>query len=192
MSERHDARERAEICKDCWFWKEMACALPNPVNGVCANKRPIRARNSIKNKKSVEQAPLIPLAQGHSVGDFKPTEQVASARPERPFAPDDPEATFSIQQVRNSPASPPPKFREIRARQAAAAAAARPLESAVSIPVNEVESGTLISDAEDHYLVPAIIQSPAASVLPDMEQLRDRVRRRTAARIAQSQSARQS
>jgi hypothetical protein len=163
----------------------MSCALANPVEGVCANKRPVQGRRAAVRR--VDQPELTPLAAGHSV-DAHP----AAADTRAPFPADAPEATFSMAQLRQGQQPPasgtqlapaarrvagtPPSFREIRAGRVAAAA--RTPEAAVRIPVEELETGTLVADASSH--------APAATamMLPGMDQLVERVRQRTAARLS--------
>jgi hypothetical protein len=169
----------------------MSCALANPVEGVCANKRPVQGRRAAM--RPIDQPELTPLAAGHSV-DALPVAADAHA----PFPADAPEATFSMAQLRqgeqSSPAgaqlapparrvgNAPPSFREIRAGRVAAAA--RTPEAAVRIPVEELEAGTLVADASSH--------APAATamVLPGMDQLVERVRQRTAARLSRAGASR--
>jgi hypothetical protein len=163
----------------------MSCALASPENGVCANKRPVQGRRSAM--RGVDQPQLTPLAVGHAA---QPADE---PRRTTPFAADAPEATFSIAQVRDTVATPapqpdvvapaaptpirsaPPSFREIRAGRAAAAGRAPVAE--LRIPVAEVESGTLLSDAAAHA------PRAAQCVLPGIDQLVERVRQRTAARL---------
>jgi hypothetical protein len=194
----HDVRQRAVICQDCWFWKEMSCALASPVDGVCANKRPVQGRRATPQPA---QAALVPLAAGHAMdvaahavapvhAPVHPPVQPAPA----PFATDAPEATFTIAQLRapeSSAVAPqevestavrpirttPPSFREIRAGRAAAASRAPIAE--VRIPLGELENGTLLSDAASQDSVPS-------AMLPCMDSLVERVRQRTAARLNRS------
>lgn len=209
MPSEHDVRQRAVICQDCWFWKEMSCALASPVDGVCANKRPVQGRRAAATPA---QASLVPLAAGHARPEALPVQPAARvaaptahaapaahvaalhAAPE-PFATDAPEATFSMAQLRAEAAparqpatsvdatmqpirTSPPSFREIRAGRAAAASRAPVAE--VRIPVSELEGGTLISDAARH-------ERPGMTpVLPGMDQLVERVRQRTAARLGRA------
>lgn len=192
MPSEHDVRQRAVICQDCWFWKEMSCALASPVDGLCANKRPVQGRRATPQPA---QAALVPLAAGHAMDVAA---RVAAPAPGPvPFSTDAPEATFTIAQLRapeptgavphevgSSAVRPirttPPSFREIRAGRAAAASRAPIAE--VRIPLNELDGGTLMSDAERH--------EPAASaaMLPCMDSLVERVRQRTAARLNRSGS----
>ncbi len=164
----------------------MSCALASPENGVCANKRPVRGRRAAMQR--VEQPPLTPLAAGHAI-DSAPTQSP------QPFAADAPESTFSLTQARERvPVAPAstitatavpeavahtprslPTFREIRAGRAAAAGRTPVAELRISSSV--AESGTLIADAAEH--APHAMQC----VMPGMEQLVERVRQRTAARL---------
>ncbi len=178
----------------------MSCALASPTDGVCANKRPVQGRRSPVAKVAVDQPRLTPLAQGHGRVDVErpavAARQVAATDPSHePFAADAPESTFSMAQLRSSDAAAqpdavvdiaagprrttPPSFREIRAGRAAAAG--RTPVAEVRIPLAEVEHGTLLSDAHAH----APVASPA---MPGMDQLVERVRRRTAARLGRSGS----
>ncbi len=187
MPSEHDVHRRAVICQDCWFWKEMSCALASPVDGVCANKRPVQGR---RGTAQPAQAALVPLAVGHAVDDAAMAP--AAVESPVPFAADAPEATFTMAQLRAPTAAPvapqeiestavrpirtsPPSFREIRAGRAAAASRAPVAE--VRIPIGEIESGTLLSDAA-HHVGP--VGSPT---LPCMDSLVERVRQRTAARL---------
>lgn len=186
MPSEHDVRQRASICQDCWFWKEMSCALASPENGVCANRRPVRGRR-VQTPTPPQQASLVPLAAGHAAPVQAPMQPAARA----PFSERAPEATFSLAQVReqSQPAIPrpartpmadiaqrvrttPPSFREIRA----AAAASRAPIAQVTIPVAEVEGGTLTQLARRE----AAAQAP----LPGMDQLVERVRQRAAQRLS--------
>lgn len=187
-------RQRASICKDCWFWKEMSCALASPTDGVCANKRPVQGRAAGGRPIAVVQAALTPLATGHAVEASVP----AVTAPDEhgvaePFATDAPESTFSMAQLREQPVSmraprraapavpvrpTPPSFREIRAGRAAAAG--RAPEAELRIPVSELEGATLFSDATSH--APAA----TAALLPCMDSLVERVRQRTAARLSRT------
>jgi hypothetical protein len=168
-------RQRAVICQDCWFWKEMSCALSNPEAGVCANKRPVQGRRA-QQPKQPAQAALVPLAEGHA---------------REPFSTDAPEATFTMSQLRTPEPvaavpqevesaavrpirTAPPSFREIRAGRAAAAGRAPVAE--VRIPIGELEGGTLLTDA-------AQAQAAPSTMLPCMDSLVERVRQRTAARL---------
>jgi hypothetical protein len=170
------------ICQDCWFWKEMSCALASPVDGVCANKRPVQGRRSTPQPA---QAALVPLASGHAM------DVAARGATPVPFSTDAPEATFTIaqlrapettnvipQEVESTAVRPirtaPPSFREIRAGRAAAASRAPIAE--VRIPLDELDGGTLLADAARH-------DEGAASMLPCMDSLVERVRQRTAARL---------
>lgn len=78
----------------------------------------------------------------------------------------------------------PPSFREIRSGRAAAAARA-PIAQ-VQVPVEELDAGTLLADARSHVAPQST--PPVAMVLPGMEQLVERVRQRTAARLSRSGS----
>ena len=165
-----DARERAVICQDCWFFKEMSCALANPENGVCANRRPVRGRAG-KPKPSV-QPPLIPLAAGHALT--------------QPFSEATPEATFSMTALREPAAdqrvpaatpldvtqpvrSSPPSFHEIRSGRAAAAARVPVAEARIPIAeLDEVQTRMNFANTEGSGL----------------DELVERVRRRTAARLS--------
>lgn len=180
MPSEHDVRQRAVICQDCWFWKEMSCALASPVDNVCANKRPVQGRRAAP--QSATQAALVPLAEGHGREVVSP-----------PFAADAPEATFTMAQLRAPEPSgvvpqevesasvrpirsAPPSFREIRAGRAVAAGRAPVAE--VRIPVGELEVGTLISDAAAN--------EDASALVPCLDSLVERVRQRTAARLGRS------
>ena len=180
MPSEHDVRQRASICQDCWFWKEMSCALASPDNGVCANRRPVRGRKA-QAPALPQQATLVPLAEGHAAR----VQQPAAAAP---FGATAPESTFSIAQVRETPIplgtmrtpmaditqrvrTTPPSFREIRA----AAAASRAPIAQVTIPVAELEGGTLTS------LAPA---EPVQAKSPCLDQLAERVRARAAQRLS--------
>ncbi len=192
MPSEHDVRQRAVICQDCWFWKEMSCALASPVDGVCANKRPVQGRRATPQPA---QAALVPLAAGHAM-DVAAQVVAPVAAPAQPapvpFSTDAPEATFTIaqlrapeaasiapQEVESSAVRPirtsPPSFREIRAGRAAAASRAPIAE--VRIPIGELEGGTLMSDAERHE------NAATAAMVPCMDSLVERVRQRTAARL---------
>jgi hypothetical protein len=180
------------ICQDCWFWKEMSCALASPVDGVCANKRPVQGRRSTPQPA---QATLVPLAAGHAMdiaAQVAAPVQVPVQPTPAPFAADAPEATFTIaqlrapesaavapQEVESSAVRPirttPPSFREIRAGRAAAASRAPIAE--VRIPLGELDGGTLLSDAERHE------NAATVAMLPCMDSLVERVRQRTAARL---------
>lgn len=192
MPSEHDVRQRAVICQDCWFWKEMSCALASPVDGVCANKRPVQGRRSTPQPA---QAALVPLASGHAMDvaarAAAPAAQVPGHAAPVPFSTDAPEATFTIAQLR-APESPavapqevesvavrpirttPPSFREIRAGRAAAASRAPIAE--VRIPLGELDGGTLLADAARH-------EDGMSALLPCMDSLVERVRQRTAARL---------
>lgn len=186
MSSGHDSRQRASICQDCWFWKEMSCALPNPADDVCANKRPVQGRR-VGSPRPIGQAQLTPLAAGHEMAPAAAVIPTVA-----PFATDAPESTFSMAQLRvvettepaDEPApvprvhAAPPSFREIRSGRAAAAS--RAPVAAVRIPIEELEAGTLVADAARH----ARVASPVATALPGMDQLVERVRQRTAARLS--------
>lgn len=156
MPSEHDGRQRAQLCQDCWFWREMSCALPNPEGSSCANRRPLQGR---------AVAPIAELA---------PREDApAPAQPMRvaavvPFPETAPEANFSIVSVAErraavdrSPAMP--SAREIRARAAAARVDDDGAAAAVRISVPE--------------------PSRNQPMLPGMEALVERVRRRTAERL---------
>ena len=168
----------------------MSCALANPVADVCANRRPVRGRAALPEQP--QQAQLVPMAAGHAAAAVA-TPQVAAPTATRvPFAANAPEATFSIAQVREA-AGPvpvpapratlqadgfeqpvrvvPPSFRDIRAGRAAAAQRAPIAE--VVIPVAEVEAQPRLT----FDTVPA-----------GMEQMVERVRRRTAARLSRTSS----
>lgn len=182
MPSEHDVRQRASICQDCWFWKEMSCALASPESGVCANRRPVHGRRA--QAAAPAQAQLVPLAAGHGSERLAPAAQA-------PFGERAPEATFSLTEVRSAPVtagpavtsqldmdvrelrSAPPSFREIRSGRAAAAA--RTPVAEVRIPVDEVEGVT--ADL-----------GPSQTALPGMDQLVERVRMRTAARLSRSMS----
>lgn len=184
-------RQRASICKDCWFWKEMSCALASPTDGVCANKRPVQGRAAVRPAPAA-QAALTPLAHGHALAERDVAARVDAPSTE-PFSTDAPEATFSMAQLREVPAAPVapgseapvvpvrrsvPSFREIRSGRAAAAG--RAPEAQVRIPLAEVDAASLFSDATNH--APAA----AAALLPCMDSLVERVRQRTAARLSRS------
>lgn len=190
----------------------MSCALASPDNGVCANRRPVRGRRAEQRRPSAPvQASLVPLAEGHAALVPLPaaqseTPRVAVAPPvpsvhatqgvpedpavATPFSATAPESTFSLTQVREAggtPASPvgelpeqrlrsaPPSFREIRAGRAAAAARVPVAE--VRIPIAELD-GASMPMAASH--------APSQAALPGMEQLVERVRQRTAARLSRS------
>ncbi len=189
MPSEHDVRQRAAICQDCWFWKEMSCALASPVDGVCANKRPVQGRRSTPQPA---QAALVPLATGHAMDVAARVAAPAHVSGPVPFATDAPEATFTIAQLR-APEQPsaippqnvestavrpirtaPPSFREIRAGRAAAASRAPIAE--VRIPLGEIDGGTLLADAAQHG-------DGTSALLPCMDSLVERVRQRTAARL---------
>lgn len=166
----------------------MSCALASPVDGVCANKRPVQGRRALAGRQ-LDQASLTPLAAGHEI------QAAPSIAASTPFAADAPEATFSMARLHEpsvervptaAPSQPravrsaPPSFREIRSGRAAAAR--REPVAEVTIPVAEVEAGTLLSDAASH--APAA----TAAMLPSMDQLVERVRQRTAARLSRAGS----
>lgn len=187
MSSGHDVRQRASICQDCWFWKEMSCALPSPESGVCANKRPVQGRR-VGSRGPVEQASLTPLAEGHELVP------AADGSGSMPFAADAPESTFSMSQLRvvelvepvvdEAPVQPVisalPSAREIRAGRAVASSRAPVAE--VRIPIEELESGTLVADAARHA------RGAESPLMPCMDQLVERVRQRTAARLSRGSS----
>lgn len=167
----------------------MSCALASPENGVCANRRPVRGRQA-QVPAPPAQAALVPLSDGHAARQPSLTPAATTA----PFATTAPESTFSLAEVRADAAHPgaagvvearpalvtaapgrpaPPSFREIRAGRAAAAARAPVAEVRIAVP--ELEDG------------PA--SGPSGQVpLPGMEQLVERVRQRTAARLSRSGS----
>jgi hypothetical protein len=173
----------------------MSCALASPVDGLCANKRPVQGRRSTPQPA---QAALVPLAAGHAmdVAAHVASPVHAPVQPAPvPFSTDAPEATFTIaqlrtpeptvgapQEVESSAVRPiratPPSFREIRAGRAAAASRAPIAE--VRIPLSELEGGTLMSDAERHEA------AATSALLPCMDSLVERVRQRTAARLNRS------
>lgn len=112
-----------------------------------------------------------------------------------PFGASAPESTFSLTQVREVAAprvaasrreraveqtvrAAPPSFREIRSGRAAAASRAPVAE--VRIPVTELDGGSFETVA---------MPAPAQVALPGMEQLVERVRQRTAARLSRSGAA---
>jgi len=189
-SKHEEVRQRAVICQDCWFWKEMSCALANPESDVCANRRPVHGRAA--RPEQPQQASLVPTAMGHGLnGPLMPAAATITPAAARhvvePFRADAPEATFSLAQLRPEPVTAsasadrsvqhvertpgqPPSFREIRSGRAAAASRAPVAE--VRIPVAELE------------LQPQLAESQI--VAPGMEQLVERVRRRTAARISRT------
>jgi len=163
----------------------MSCALANPKEGAaCANRRPVRGR--ARQPLQPVQASLVPVAAGHE--RLEP----AAAAP-TPFSADAPEATFSLVQL-CAPAAPatgrapvdvdqpvrtmPPSFREIRAGQTSvrAAAATRVPVAEVRIPVSQLDADSLFEAAPAGGTV----------VLPGMEQLVERVRQRTAARLSRA------
>jgi hypothetical protein len=174
----------------------MSCALASPVDGLCANKRPVQGRRSTPQPA---QAALVPLAAGHAMdiaahaaAPVHAPAQVPVHQMPAPFATDAPEATFTIaqlrapesaaiapQEVESSAVRPiratPPSFREIRAGRAAAAS--RTPVAEVRIPLSELDGGTLMSDAERHEA------AAATAMLPCMDSLVERVRQRTAARL---------
>lgn len=175
----HDTRQRAVICQDCWFWREMSCALRNPENGVCANRRPIRGRQA--RPAAPEQAQLVPLAEGHAAE----LPAVAAVAAPVPFASSDPEATFSLAQLREPAtarmpaptvapvATPIPRFSDIRAGRAAAAAVT---------PIAQVRV-----QVDDHGR--EVVRSAADGLecqpqLPGMDQMVQRVNRRVAERMS--------
>ena len=175
MTPSQDARKRAVICQDCWFWKEMSCALANPEGDACANRRPVRGRS--RKPVAPAQPPLIPLAEGHSRL--------------RPFSEATPEATFSIADVREPELaavasediatdisradvlqplrSMPPSFREIRAGRAVAAARAPIAEARIPL-----------ADLDDAQTRMSFTNADGAG----LDELVERVRRRTAARLS--------
>lgn len=176
MTSGQDARQRAVICQDCWFFKEMSCALPNPESGACANRRPVRGRATRPAESTQPQ--LVPLADGHAVT------AVPLAVPTSPFSEAAPESNFSLTALSAAPMSTaprtpddleqpvrsaPPSFREIRSGRAAAAARAPIAE--VRIPIEEIESPQLTFQA-----------GPGAG----LDELVERVRRRTAERLART------
>lgn len=163
----------------------MSCALANPEADVCANRRPVRGR--------IVSAPAQQMAVAPQVAAAAPLQPAAVATPAArvPFAANAPEATFSIAQVREvqhpAPAPrgdvplelfeqpvrmTPPSFRDIRAGRAAAAMRQPAEVAAVVIPVSEVEAQ------------PTLSTEPAA--MPGFEQLCERVRLRTAARMSRA------
>ncbi|MCW2961868.1 MAG: hypothetical protein JWM25_1857 [Thermoleophilia bacterium] len=173
MPSEQGVRERAAICQDCWFWREMSCALPDPASAACANRRPVRGRQAQPAiaQPAVAQTPMAQL-------------EVALAQQPAPFSDASPEATFSLAQLRDQPASvpgivqaqgeliqhvrtTPPSFREIRSGRAAAAA---------RMPVAEVRI--------------AIADLDSQPALPGMEGLVERVRQRTAARLSHAAASR--
>jgi hypothetical protein len=128
----------------------------------------------------------VPLAAGHAV-DPVPLAPAARA----PFAATAPEATFSLTQVREPDVSAvvpevepdamiqqhrsgPPSFREIRSGRAAASTRAPIAE--VRIPIAEIEAAAT-STRE---------LAPVQCVLPGIDQLVERVRQRTAARLSRA------
>ena len=186
MTSGQDARQRAVICQDCWFFKEMSCALANPVSGACANRRPVRGRSA----KPVEakQPQLVPLADGHAVTPQPaaplPLQPAAVAPAPVPFSEGAPEASFSLTALTYEPSSDeprtpgdleqairsvPPSFREIRAGRAVAAARAPIAE--VRIPIEEIES-------------PQLRMQPLPG--DGLDARVERVRRRTAERLART------
>lgn len=149
----------------------MSCALQSPEAGVCANKRPVRGR-----RVPTAQAQLTPLAAGHE-------RYPAVAATAQPFSASAPESTFTVSLLHEQPPAPPqplvsepvaamrttpPRLREIRAGRAAAAGRAPVAE--VRIPIGAVDAPSL----------------PVATPMRGMEQLVERVRTRTAARISRS------
>lgn len=186
MPSAHDGRMRAVICRDCWFWREMSCALPSPEGDSCANRRPVHGRvveaRAASANIDVEPAvarqapPVTPLLPATPVVPATPSLPVTPAAAERaqpaapalvpaPFAEQGPERTFSLVEV--APFTPPPS-----PRMRAAAAPMPPHGAAVTI--SAAESGV------DGFVQP---------VLPGMEQLVERVRRRTAARLSRNHAA---
>lgn len=188
------------MCTDCWFWREMSCALANPVNGACANRRPVRGR-AIRPVVPA-QAQLVPLAAGHewqadqpaavatvvaapAVAPAAPVAVAALAVPAAPtheaavastvvhvgpapFSSDAPEQTFTASALRGAL----PSAREIRA--ARAAAATRPPVAEVVVPM-EAAGGMQLS----------LTSERTRAVGSDcIDQLVERVRRRTAARLS--------
>lgn len=193
MPSEHDVRQRAAICQDCWFWKEMSCALASPVDGTCANKRPVQGRRATAVPA---QASLVPLAAGHGLDVAARSRQQVAASAPTPFSADAPEATFTMARLRADEAarghghetvpmpvpelpvrSAPPSFREIRSGRAAAASRAPVAE--VRIPLEELEGGTLLAQASSTPHEPA-------TTLSGIDQLVERVRQRTAARLSRT------
>lgn len=153
----------------------MSCALASPESGACANRRPVRGRST--RPVEPKQPQLVPLADGHAV-TMVPVAPAAAA----PFSEAAPEASFSLTALTTEPTtdeprtpgdleqairSVPPSFREIRAGRAAAAARAPIAE--VRIPIEAIESPQL-----------------RMSTVPGdgLDELVERVRRRTAERLA--------
>lgn len=173
----------------------MSCALASPTDGVCANKRPVQGRRA-----RPAQATLTPLAAGHARVEqpAQPLQPAAQAPTQPvPFAADAPESTFSLSQLEvpaastGLPASADvpriartvPSYREIRAGRATrVAAAARPAIAEVVVPVAEAEGDTLLHDSRQHAT------AASQAVLPGMDQLVERVRQRTAARLSRTGS----
>lgn len=195
----HDVRQRAVICRDCWFFQEMSCALANPTDGVCANKRPVQGRRTSSARAVTQQARLVPLASGHAIAALAEERSSSVASPvtqqATPFAADAPEATFSLAQLRQAPVaapapvdrvapvqqvrSTPPSFREIRSGRAAASSRAPVAE--VRIPLAELDDPSLFR--------PSTVDGATGGVqhaLPGMDQLVERVRQRTAARLSRA------
>ncbi|MBC7460263.1 MAG: hypothetical protein H7287_02775 [Thermoleophilia bacterium] len=162
----------------------MSCALANPEADVCANRRPVRGRVGAASAPQTQVAARVAAPA--------PLQPAALTQPARvPFAANAPEATFSIAQVREvrhpapAPRSmaplelfeqpvriTPPSFRDIRAGRAAAAMRHPAEVTAVVIPVAEV-------DAQ-----PVLVSEPLT--MPCFEQLCERVRQRTAARLSRA------
>jgi hypothetical protein len=162
----------------------MSCALASPVNDVCANRRPVHGRRA-QRPEPPSQASLVPLAAGHATS--LPERLAPAAR--APFAETAPEATFSLTQVREPDAtavvppvhvddvvqplrSTPPSYREIRSGRTAASSRAPIAE--VRIPITQLDHPVLAEEA------------PSQCVLPGIEQLVERVRLRTAARLSRA------
>lgn len=156
----------------------MSCALTNPETGICANRRPVRGRQTqlAVSAESPEPVDVAPAAAART------TTAPAAAAIREPFGVDTPEATFSLSQLREPSADVParaaaadamqrvrpgpPSFREIRAGRAAAAA--RMPVAQVRIPVAQIDDQQTLA---------------VEAALPGMDELVARVRRRTAARI---------
>ncbi|MCW2927361.1 MAG: hypothetical protein JWM86_1329 [Thermoleophilia bacterium] len=121
-----------------------------------------------------------------------PPARVAEVAASKPFGTDAPEATFSLAQLRDAAPVPAlhhdapvvqlgvgvgaasqPSDRGIRV--ARAAAAARTPVAAVRIPAAEVEGGSFMTGS-----------AGGQPALPGMEQLVERVRQRTAARMSRA------
>ncbi len=167
MPSEHGVRQRAVICQDCWFFKEMNCALASPENGVCANRRPVNGRVVAPRVAKVTPATLAPFSADAPEATFS----LAQVVPTGPVAP----APAAVQQqlhVADVAARPvhgaPPSYREIRSGRAAAASRAPVAE--VRIPISEVDGDV----------------APMQRALPGMDQLVERVRQRTAARISRA------